>query len=276
MENINKISEHNAENNGQAFEAVDFKNVLTKLKAPFPENVVKERMFGRDRQGNPIFVNYVSWADVADRLDEICPDWSYRVTYEIKEVAGVFMFIAKAFLTVNGITREGIGAYTVDAQHFSANFAETAIKSAEHDALKRAAVKFGVARYLYNEDGILGNGKPADAQPARPQRNNAYGHAPQASQNANNRAPQNFNNGERSDKVNEIEDLAARARIALNGKLLFALYDMPESTFAPVYEAARQGHWKKFFALYYEFTRQQTAQSELESDTIEEEDLVAF
>lgn len=257
-------------------EKFDFTDVLAKLKEPFAENVVKERMFGRDRQGNPIFVNYVSWADVADRLDAICPDWSYSVTYDIKEMGGVFLFISKAFLTLNGITREGIGAYTIDAHHFTANFAETAIKSAEHDALKRAAVKFGVARYLYSEDVVFGNGKQPAVQPAKPQRNNPYNSTPPATQKSHHKAPQHFNNDERTNKVVEIEDLAAEAKIALNGKLLFALYDMPETVFAPVHEAAKQGRWKKFFALYYEFSRQQTAQSESEPDTIDDNDLEAF
>ena len=47
-------------------------------------------------------------------------------------------------ITIDGVTREGIG--TGNAQN------EMGIKKAEHDALKRAAVKFGIARDLYKKE----------------------------------------------------------------------------------------------------------------------------
>jgi hypothetical protein len=47
-------------------------------------------------------------------------------------------------ITIDGVTREGIG--TGPSQ------SETGIKKAEHDALKRAAVKFGIARELYKKE----------------------------------------------------------------------------------------------------------------------------
>jgi hypothetical protein len=47
-------------------------------------------------------------------------------------------------LTIDGITREGIGTGSAHT--------EIGIKKAEHDALKRAAVKFGIARELYKKE----------------------------------------------------------------------------------------------------------------------------
>jgi len=46
--------------------------------------------------------------------------------------------------TISGVTREGVGTGLADS--------ETGIKKAEHDALKRAAVKFGVVRDCYWDD----------------------------------------------------------------------------------------------------------------------------
>ena len=47
-------------------------------------------------------------------------------------------------ITIDGVTREGVGTGTADN--------ETGIKKAEHDALKRAAIKFGIARELYQRE----------------------------------------------------------------------------------------------------------------------------
>jgi hypothetical protein len=47
-------------------------------------------------------------------------------------------------ITIDGITREGIGTGMAQS--------EMGIKKAEHDALKRAAVKFGIARDLYRKE----------------------------------------------------------------------------------------------------------------------------
>jgi hypothetical protein len=80
---------------------------------------------------------------VADLLDRITPDWSHAVRGVVQ--IGDFVAVTAA-ITINGVTREGVGTGPADS--------ETGIKKAEHDALKRAAVKFGVARDLYrDEDG---------------------------------------------------------------------------------------------------------------------------
>nr|WP_281720996.1 Rad52/Rad22 family DNA repair protein [Nitrosomonas nitrosa] len=87
------------------------------------------------------FVDYVEWQTVADLLDRLIPDWSHAMR-DIMQV-GNFVAVTVA-LTLNGVTREGVGTGAADS--------ETGIKKAEHDALKRAAVKFGIARDLYRDD----------------------------------------------------------------------------------------------------------------------------
>jgi hypothetical protein len=47
-------------------------------------------------------------------------------------------------ISINGVKREGIGTGNAHS--------EMGIKKAEHDALKRAAVKFGIARDLYKKE----------------------------------------------------------------------------------------------------------------------------
>ena len=78
---------------------------------------------------------------MADILDETAPNWAHRVK-DIRLV-GDFITVTVA-ITIDGVTREGIGTGSARS--------EMGIKKAEHDALKRAAVKFGIARDLYKKE----------------------------------------------------------------------------------------------------------------------------
>lgn len=118
-----------------------FHEVLVELKRPLPSEVVKQRVGWTDRSGRDHEVDYVEWHVVADILDRVAPEWSHAVR-DIKQI-GVLVAVT-ASITIQGVTREGIGTgEAVD---------EKGIKKAEHDALKRAAVKFGIARELYRKD----------------------------------------------------------------------------------------------------------------------------
>ncbi len=69
------------------------------------------------------------------------PNWSHTVK-DIRQIGDIFAVTVA--ITIDGVTREGIGTGTADS--------EMGIKKAEHDALKRAAVKFGIARELYKKE----------------------------------------------------------------------------------------------------------------------------
>jgi hypothetical protein len=134
-----------------------FSSILKRLTEGIRKEDVKQREGWRDRNGRTHYVDYVEWHTVADLLDRLVPDWSHAV----RGVVQIGDFVAAtAAITINGVTREGVGTGPADS--------ETGIKKAEHDALKRAAVKFGVARDLYrDEDGSndssrrMGNNTPA-------------------------------------------------------------------------------------------------------------------
>jgi len=113
-------------------------SVLSALSQPLPETVVRQRVGWRDASGQERMVDYIDWHTAADILDEVCPDWSH----EVRDIAVIGDLVAvTAAITIQGVTRCGIG---VDSA-----LDERGIKGAEHDALKRAAVKFGLARSLY-------------------------------------------------------------------------------------------------------------------------------
>jgi len=119
----------------------EFVKVLRQLRQPIDAKLIRAREGWTDRRGNKHMVEYVEWHTVADILDRTFPSWSHRVQ-SITQISGTVAVVAS--ITIGDVTREGVGTGTGDT--------ETGIKKAEHDALKRAAVKFGIARELYQRE----------------------------------------------------------------------------------------------------------------------------
>jgi hypothetical protein len=120
---------------------LNFSSTLRELRKNVDPHLVRQREGWRDRNGNVQMVDYVEWHTVADILDETAPNWSHTVK-DIREIGNIVTVTVA--ITIDGITREGIGT--------GAGQNELGIKKAEHDALKRAAVKFGIARDLYKKE----------------------------------------------------------------------------------------------------------------------------
>jgi hypothetical protein len=142
---------------GQANGAVvplAFTNTLRTLRQPIDPKLIKTREGWRDRNGQVHAVEYVEWHTVADLLDRVTPTWSHAVR-GIVQIGD--MVAVTAAITIDGVTREGVGTGTADN--------ETGIKKAEHDALKRAAIKFGIARELYQRESEVIERDGAGPQP---------------------------------------------------------------------------------------------------------------
>src|SRR5262245_49496908 len=118
-----------------------FDSVLRKLRQPLEPRLIKSREGWTDHDGNTHFIEYVEWHTVADILDQVTPNWSHAVR-SIQRIGDLVAVVAS--ITIENVTREGVG--TGDAR------SEIGIKKAEHDALKRAAIKFGIARDLYQRE----------------------------------------------------------------------------------------------------------------------------
>jgi hypothetical protein len=128
-----------------------FPTLLKQLSAGIEKKDIKQREGWRDRNGRTHYIDYVEWHTVADLLDKLTPNWSHAV----RGIVQIGDFVAAtAAITINGVTREDIGTGSADS--------ETGIKKAEHDALKRAAVKFGVARDLHRDEEK--GGEPSSRQ----------------------------------------------------------------------------------------------------------------
>jgi hypothetical protein len=120
---------------------LDFTSTLRELRKTVDPQLVRQRAGRRDRNGNVHMVEYVEWHTVADILDEHAPNWGHTVK-DIRPIGDIVTVTVA--ITIDGVTREGVGT--------GKTASETGIKKAEHDALKRAAVKFGIARELYKRE----------------------------------------------------------------------------------------------------------------------------
>src|SRR5918911_1659474 len=136
-----EVQETTENGNDMVASVVPFTNTLRALKQQVDPNFIKTREGWTDRQGNTHMVEYVEWHTVADILDRIAPTWQHAVrnVVQLGDIA-----VVTAAITIDGVTREGVGTGTAES--------EMGIKKAEHDALKRAAVKFGIARELYQRE----------------------------------------------------------------------------------------------------------------------------
>jgi Rad52/22 family double-strand break repair protein/SWIM zinc finger len=133
---------------------LSFAKTLGTLKQPVDPRLIKTREGWRDRNGNQHMVEYVEWHTVADILDRVAPTWSHSVR-GIVQIGD--MVAVTCAISIDGVTREGVG--TGNAEN------ETGIKKAEHDALKRAAIKFGIARELYQRESEVIEREGAGPQP---------------------------------------------------------------------------------------------------------------
>jgi hypothetical protein len=125
----------------QPSNVLDFSTTLRELRKMVDPTLVRQRAGRRDRNGHLQMVEYVEWHTVADILDEHAPNWGHTVK-DIRPIGDIITVTVG--ITIDGVTREGVGT--------GKTASETGIKKAEHDALKRAAVKFGIARELYKRE----------------------------------------------------------------------------------------------------------------------------
>jgi len=113
---------------------------LTKrLTAPFSFEQSKYRVMNVTKAGDKASVAfYIDARDVMDRLDEVVGHDGWFDQYQIL-VHERDRWVIECTLTVNGVPKVDVGE-------------GDAPKDAYSDALKRAAVKHGIGRYLYDMD----------------------------------------------------------------------------------------------------------------------------
>lgn len=109
------------------------------LLAEFPADEIGHRPGGRG-----MTFSYIEARQVMDRLDQTVGPDNWGDDYE--PFGDPAKGAVKCTLTVCGVTKRGIGYPNSDGD-------QEPYKSAESDALKRAAVKVGIGRFLYPTAG---------------------------------------------------------------------------------------------------------------------------
>lgn len=100
---------------------------------------VKVQSVNRDKT-KALLVLYAAHQDVANRLDEVDPEWAFDIL-EDRQLGGDNGVALFGRLTVKGITRGNIG----DGYDY---------KAAASDCFKRCAMMFGIGRYLYDQEMV--------------------------------------------------------------------------------------------------------------------------
>lgn len=113
--------------------------ITSQLAAPFPADAVqwKAQATNRDKT-RALAVAYIDARNVMERLDQVVGPENWTDSYRVIDLAGSPAI--ECTLTVYGISKTDVG---------TAGDAGDPAKAAYSDALKRAAVKFGIGRYLY-------------------------------------------------------------------------------------------------------------------------------
>ena len=110
------------------------------LKAPFEPDEVEWRVQGKPTANNKVqLLAYIDARCVQDRLDSTVGAENWTFKWEPVAILNGAVTVAKGILTIHGVPKEDVG----DSGSIEPS------KSAVSDALKRAAVQWGVGRYLY-------------------------------------------------------------------------------------------------------------------------------
>ena len=119
-------------------------NIENELKKPFPEKAIHWRIGARNKdktKGLPLA--YIDARDVMDRLDFVFGAFKWEDKYFETASGRVICELTAYFGDGTSVTRsDGAGDTGTEGE-----------KGAISDALKRAAVKFGIGRYLYGLGG---------------------------------------------------------------------------------------------------------------------------
>jgi len=119
--------------------------IKRQLVAPFHSYYVgwKAQATSKDKT-RALAVPYIDARTVMDRLDQVAGPGNWSDTYRLVS-AGDGEFAVECTLTLFAVPKSDVGIAEEDDDSSQASLS----KSAYSDALKRAAVKWGVGRYLY-------------------------------------------------------------------------------------------------------------------------------
>ena len=118
----------------------EWSELSKKLAAPFKPEQVSWRVQGKANQnGQAQALAYIDARDVQDRLDDVVGAENWSFDWEPVAVVNGELKVAKGTITIHGVSKSDVG----DASTFEGT------KGTVSDCFKRAAVMWGIGRYLY-------------------------------------------------------------------------------------------------------------------------------
>lgn len=118
------------------------RDIVKDLSKPIAAKHLRKR-----RQGGKE-ISYLAWHDAVKYLDHFAPGWCYEIR-AIESVAGKLIMIVRLSIpSAEGITyREATGQEDEDLETYG-----NSSSNSESMALRRAAAKFGLGLYLYDQN----------------------------------------------------------------------------------------------------------------------------
>lgn len=116
--------------------------ILADLSKPIPNKYLATRKQGGTQ------LTYLPWHICCKLLDRCCPGWDYSISNIHTTSDRIFVTARLIIRAKEGdISREGTGTELLACGSYG-----DPSSNAESMALRRAAAKFGLARYLYEKD----------------------------------------------------------------------------------------------------------------------------
>ena len=118
------------------------REIVKDLSKPIADKHLRKR-----RQGGKE-ISYLAWHDAVKYLDHFAPGWCYEIR-SIESVAGKLIMIVRLSIpSIEGLTfREATGQEDEDLDSYG-----NSSSNSESMALRRAAAKFGLGLYLYDQN----------------------------------------------------------------------------------------------------------------------------
>ncbi len=136
-----KISQ-DSESKSDAGNLRSIRDIVKDLSKPIAQKHLRKR-----RQGGKEII-YLAWHDAVKYLDHFAPGWCYEIR-SIESVAGKLILIVRLSVSCSEgvVYREATGQEDEDLESYG-----NSSSNSESMALRRAASKFGLGLYLYDQN----------------------------------------------------------------------------------------------------------------------------
>lgn len=123
--------------------------IFEQLREPFPPHDIQWRIGQKSKDGKKAMVlPYVTNRAIMERLDKVVGVGNWYPKFRPVDAGGEHGMICSLTILLNH--SEGVGKYELTREDGANNTKIEPIKGGISDSMKRAAVQFGIGRYLYN------------------------------------------------------------------------------------------------------------------------------